>query len=93
MKTNKYSIGDSVEIVNYGHLMWINKTEPYWKVFKNEVVYENSKTVWVDLRPTLIGQRGKICQVKLTQEKWGYSVAFSDTQAISWFSEKQLKHI
>jgi len=92
MKINKYSIGDLVEIINYGQLMWINKTEPYWEKLKGKAILENDETIWIDLRPELVGEKGKICQVKLTQKKWKYSIAFSDIQTISWFSEKQLKH-
>lgn len=97
-RKSKYGIGDKVKVVNYGHLIWQNKTNqdaerkfheqlgiPYKEL---PVLSDDGKTQWLDLSPGLVGKEGIIDKIS---ESGDY--ALSGLSKYAWYSENQLELI
>lgn len=78
-------IGDMVEIINYGHLVWENKAAQ--DVITSFPLYKKcGDIVWYDINPKLIGKQGVIIAIGATGE-------YTIDRIGSWYSEEQLKVI
>ncbi len=82
----KFKVGDKVEIVNYGHLIWENKKMPLQRS-KLPIYSEDEDTAWVDISPSLIGKKGVITECKKTQGIDNYSIS----EIGAWYCNDQLK--
>lgn len=74
-------IGDQVEIVKYGSLIWSGLELTLKKI--GDGVY--------DMQPELVGQRGIITGAHLTQGKPTYALA--GPSKVAWYDDEQLKLI
>lgn len=84
-------VGDKVEIVNYGALMWQSKKE-YDKVPK-DFYLETDYVYWIDHMPHLLGKQGVITQViKTWNSTYKYSLSGVKGKS-SWYNQEQLKFI
>ncbi len=83
----KFKIGDVVEIIGYGSLAWIPKSE--YDTFP--VVQETETHFIVDVLPNEVGAKGAVQEITTSQERIRYSLFKSGKQA--WFNEEQLKLI
>lgn len=52
-------IGDDIEIVNYGHLVWESKTIPGARSDR-KAYYEDDKFAWIDVAPHIVGRKAKV---------------------------------
>lgn len=85
-----FKIGDKVEIVNYGHLLWSNKKEiesqggvpKGWNLLNDDGV-----VLTIDVAPELVGQTGIIVKGDDTYAVEGISGKHA------WYNRKQLKLI
>lgn len=81
---SKFKVGDKCRIVNFGHLVWENKSEP---IKMNLPTYcESENTRWVDLNPELIGKEVVILEVSNDGKRYS-------TSLFSWALEEQLELI
>ena len=71
----KYKIGDPVEIVDYGHLIYMNK---------------NGKAISHDITPNIIGKKGIIASTSNTQNIPTYAIDGIPGKH-AWYDENQLK--
>jgi hypothetical protein len=81
-------IGDKVEIINYGSLMWANTKEDTisdYSCFK--VVKKDGYFIWYDTMPKLIGEQGIIVKVSTVG---GYAIE-GIKYKYAWYDEEQLK--
>jgi len=90
MKQNKpkFKIGDIVEIIGYGSLSWMSKSEVH--SFNELKIIQEAETFFVvDHSPNEVGKTGIIRDITVTQGKIKYALFKSGKQA--WFDEEQLK--
>lgn len=86
----KFKVGDTVEIVGYGSLCWVPKSEA--ALFnKLKVIQETETFLIVDHSPDEVGKIGIVRNVTITQGKIEYALYKTGKQ--SWFNEEQLKKI
>ena len=86
----KFNIGDKVRIVNYGQLMWGNKSAHGGKLLEGfPIIQEDEDFLWVDLRPDIVGQEGVVDVAKTNQGIDEYSVHGVG----AWFNNDQLEFI
>lgn len=78
-----FKVGDKVEIVKYGHLIWESKQSEYPMNFP--MIFEDDNVRWLDIRPDLVGKAG-IVNDELDGQYSVYDIG-------AWFSEEQLKLI
>jgi hypothetical protein len=84
----KFNVGDKVEVIKYGHLYWSREEEQS----KPIAIDEKTGIKIYDMAPELVGQKGIICEVSLTQGKYHYAInGIIDKHA--WYDEKQLKKV
>ena len=84
----KFKVGDTVEIIGYGSLAWIPKSEvTSISVFK--VIQEAETYFIVDTSPNEVGEKGIVREITTSQGRVEYALAKSGKQA--WFYEEQLK--
>jgi len=92
----KFKVGDKVKVVNYGHLIWQNKTNqdaerkfhenngiPYKEL---KVLSDDGKTQWLDLNPDLVGKEGIVDKISDSGD-----YALKGLSKYAWYSEKQLE--
>jgi len=85
-----YKVGQEVKIIKYGSLIWVTKNGP--SIFDSFTTYSETDTIkFVDISPGLIGQRGVIDQVTITQEIPKY--ALKGPYKYAWYDEEQLQLI
>lgn len=92
---SKFKIGDKVKIVNYGHLMWVSKsnTERLANITMPKV-YEDDTFEYFDMAPELVGQKRVVRDISLCQGRFDYALCNEDGSGyIAWLSEKQLELI
>lgn len=88
MSQSKYKVGDKVEIVNYGHIIWQSKHSGEAKM--DLKLHSEDKDIWFfDSNPELIGKVGII--TKKTQ-RGAYSIDGIPGKS-AWYGEDQLKLI
>ena len=94
MREPKYKTGDKVKVINYGSLFWESKDTlqlptgfPSFPVYKED---ENFRCV--DIAPELVGKRGIIEKVTMTQGVPQYSLTGIKGKC-SWYNEDQLKRL
>ena len=86
----KFKIGDVVEIIGYGSLIWVPKSErPKFNAL--EIIQETETLLVIDISPNEVGEKGVVQKITVTQGRVEYSLAKSGKQA--WFNEGQLKLI
>jgi len=82
-------IGTDVEIINYGHLGWIHKSEAAALKFKPKVVLGTSDNIIsYDMRPDIIGTITKIRSHTITQDTVKYALEIG-----AWYNRSQLKKL
>jgi hypothetical protein len=86
-----FEIGDTIEIVNFGHPMWFSKSSEDWPYFKNiakklKILDETEEVVWCDINPSLVGRQAIITGLSSDGKRYSTSI-------VSWLSEKQMKLI
>lgn len=85
------NIGDTIEIVNYGHPMWVTKGGHEYEIFKDHPrLSESEKTIIIDMHPEYIGQKG-IIKEKSKNQNGGYEYSINGTSKSAWWNEDQLK--
>lgn len=95
-KETKFKIGDKVKVVNYGHLIWQNKTNqdaerkfhkdngiPYQEL---PIVSDDGKTQYLDLHSDLVGKEGVVADISSSGD-----YALSGLSKYAWYSEIQLE--
>ena len=95
---NKFKIGDKLRIINYGSLIWQNKTNqdaerkfhedngfPYKEL---KVLSDDGKTQWLDLHPELVGKEGIVDKISDSGD-----YALTGLSKHAWYSENQLELI
>lgn len=89
-----FQIGNKVEIVNYGHLFWINNRELEDRGYKKKKPYRTDKatnTSWFDNQPQLVGRIGTITGISNTQTgSWIYRLD-DIPEKVAWYDHEQLK--
>jgi hypothetical protein len=84
----KFKVGDTVEIIGYGSLAWIPKSEvTSIGVFK--VIQETETYFVVDASPNEVGEKGIVREITTSQGKIEYALSKKGKQA--WFNQEQLK--
>jgi len=93
---NKFKVGDKVKVINYGHLIWQNKTnQDLERQFHKEhgftykelpVLSDDGKTQWLDLSPELVGKEGVVDKISDSGD-----YALNGLSKYAWYSEKQLE--
>ena len=94
-----YSIGDRVEIVNYGTMTLVTKgTSDEDSVRKLigengpfKLIKEDARIMYVDMRPKLVGQKGIVDEVTVTQGKPMYAISLDNPDKHAWYYEGQLQ--
>lgn len=84
----KFKVGDTVEIIGYGSLYWVPKSEAS-SFNELKVIQETETTLIVDDSPNEVGKIGIVRNVTITQGKIKYALYKTGKQ--SWFNEEQLK--
>ena len=84
----KFSIGDKVKIVNYGHLLWSKKNNEYQTGMP--LFREDGDVNWHDASSHLIGKVGVISEVTETQGKHQYAIE-GVPEKTAWYSNEQLE--
>lgn len=95
----KLNIGDRVEIVRYGSLLWESKAHRKLlldigmtlKVKPDNIIEEYSDSYSYDIHPHLIGQVGIVDKVEETQGRYMY--ALNGITKRAWYDETQLKKV
>ena len=96
-----YSVGDLVEIVNYGSEMWLNKAHADYKNYNPEklrkllpVIKETEDTLWLDLGAQYVGKQGNVDKVEMHQGIPSYAIHFEEKSVKhAWYHEQQMKLI
>ena len=93
MEDFKFNIGDKVEIINYGHIMWESKTTELEHSLSKHfpILKEDDKFRWIDVEPKLVGQTGIVSKRTETQGQNNYALEGPNKHA--WYAEVQLKMI
>jgi len=91
MRVPFYKIGDNVEIVNYGHLKWENKNMPN-QMSDLPTYSEEGFMRFVDILKNLVGQKGIVIDVKMSQGIPNYSISGIDGKS-AWYQESQMSLI
>ena len=84
-----YKVGEKVEIVKYGHLIWQTQKAEGSML---PVYYEDENMVWYDVSPQMVGQQGVVIKAEITQGKTKYSIG-GLTGKSAWYNEEQLKKL
>ena len=94
-----FEVGNKVEIVKYGSLIWTSKSN--WKLMlengytklekPNNLLGEDEHVYMYDMSPKLVGQQGIIIEAKRTQGKPQYAIKGPRKHA--WYNHDQLKLI
>jgi len=88
MKKPFYKVGDTVEIVNYGHLIWENKNFP--SIMSKLPTYrEEGDLRFVDISSEIVGKRGVVSNIENTQGVPKYSMSGIKEKS-SWYREDQM---
>jgi len=86
----KFSPGDKVRIINYGHPIWVSKNsefKPGWPI-----ISEDENIIHYDSLPEIVGKEGVISKTTITQERPYYAIeGISEKHA--WYNEDQLELI
>jgi len=83
---NELKIGDKVEIVKYGSLMWSRADMAL------PVVSREPEITWYDLRSDLVGKIGTITEIKEPQPGYvRYAMADMSPDKTAWYGAEQLK--
>lgn len=85
--TNKFNIGDTVIIVNYGSVIWRSKDEIGDLNFP--IIHKTSHMIFYDMNPDLVGQIAVVDKVIKTQGKYKYSL--KGVNKTAWYNENQLE--
>jgi len=96
--------GDRVRIVNYGHLLWVSKSDENNSLYLNvntlknkyPIIYEDKNFYIMDMNPSLVGKTGIIEHITKyennNKEASKCGVRFDDGSYTSWFDEKQIEY-
>lgn len=88
---SKFNIGDHVRIINYGHIIWVNKKFP--KEYLNlHIIGEQDNIIFIDMYPELVGEKGVVSKISHTQGQSEYSLSGVKGKA-SWYNDNQLELI
>jgi hypothetical protein len=85
---SKFKIGDKVKVVNYGHLMWVNKK--IGGKFNLPIVKETETYVCYDTNKGIVGNSGIVKDVKETQGFFNYSLSGIKGKS-AWYTEDQIE--
>ena len=86
--STKFKIGDKVEIINYGSIIWESINSPNPTSFP--VLHKNDTTITKDMSPELLGRQGFIEDAKVTQGHDKYAIKGIPGK-YAWFDNQQLK--
>lgn len=94
-----YSIGDRVEIRNYGALIRVMKGTSDEDVVRKligadgpyNLLKEDGAIMYIDILPELVGQKGVIDKVDIVQGIPMYAVSLDNPDKHAWYYEGQLK--
>lgn len=95
VKEPNFKAGDSIRVINYGHLIWESKdprTMPEEFRLKRKAYYETDKIRCIDLNPELVGKEGIISEASISQGEWSYAVD-GIPEKCAWYDEDQLEMI
>lgn len=87
---SRYKAGDTVKVVNYGHLFWEHKNVKVKLDFP--IVYEDEHVLWKDMSPEIIGKTGIISEVKKIQGQYEYCIE-GIPEKHAWYYEDQLEMV
>jgi hypothetical protein len=83
---SKFTIGDKVKVVKYGHPIWFNKQ------FKQEIefpiLFEDDNSIWCDINSEIVGKIGIVDGVSNNR----YSL-FGIPEMAAWYNEEQLEMV
>lgn len=85
---SKFTTGDRVRIVNYGHLMWIKKEQYHLMKMKLKIFKECEDDYWCDIYPEKIGKEytvGRINTIGTGYEMLGFGDSWC------WADKNQLE--
>lgn len=83
-----YKVGDKVEIVNYGHLIFESKNVKERMSFP--LIKETEKLRWLDMSADLVGQEGIVEEVSTSGENPSYVIRGVKGKS-AWYDEGQMK--
>lgn len=95
---SELKIGDKVEVVGYGHPIWVHK-EMWKKGFEagltrkekpTHILFEDATTYQYDMSPNLVGKKGIIIEISDSQGEPSYSIS-GIPQKQAWYNKDQLK--
>lgn len=93
MKEPKYSIGNKVKIINYGHLIWQSKDSQQLDLnLKFPIIYEDDEDKYLDMTSSIVGKEGVITKISMTQGMPQYSIE-GIPEKVAWYDEQQLELI
>lgn len=93
-----FNLGDRVEVVGYGAVMWASK-EMYKKLHQEGIIksdkpqnliYDGETHFAYDTMPEIIGKVGMITAISMAQGEPSYQVS-GIPQKLAWYNEDQLK--
>ena len=82
-------IGDEVEIINYGALVWQWKWIG-WETWCLKIYKEEKDIIWIDIMPNIVGEKAIICEIS-PQGKIGINPLKKGVPT-RWYNEDQLKN-
>lgn len=88
--------GDTVRIINYGHLIWMSESMHDMFVRMGDRPMKaysvEDGVMWIDIEKRLIGKIGVIDEVIWTQGIPQYSLSGLDKQdKVAWYNQNQLE--
>ena len=86
--SNNLKVGDKVEIIKYGHILWINTNEKFNANFP--IIQQNSTTIWYDSQKELVGQVGTITSIIISQGILRFSLDGIKGKH-AWYDKEQLE--
>lgn len=92
MAEPRYKIGDRVKIIKFGHPFWVTKEE--LKVFPTSrpPLYEDETRSWFDMSPEIVGKKGVVSKVTVTQGVPKYTIEGIKGKH-AWYTENQMEKI
>lgn len=81
------NIGDRVEVIRYGSLMWSTEPMSFKLLGKDDTLFI------YDWRPELVGRVGTITEKIESQGRNQYSVNLDEGGKLAWYNESQLKKL
>ena len=90
MSEAKFKLGDRVEVVGYGSLMWENKHYHPTSSTSFPVIGENEDFRFLDPLSGIVGKTGVVVERSVNDDRWSYSLK-GIPEKRSWYYEDQLK--